>query len=839
MGAHTCNGMKQDCAECRHSHLDPCALAGKLQPQQYMYEDFACYGGGPYAVSASNVPPLLEHGGEEFLVSTSVGTLASAIRAHMKAKELSEEALLKQLGGESADAFVAALEKLPEITEREEISFNEARRRAIFKHIDADKDGAINLADFQGMFKKRYVCVKGISVTDAFDVAKSQTVGQVEPNDVLDGLGEPAKDEGGMTRLECRNAASGLAGFVTMTGNGGTSFVEACSPYKEFVAKMDKGIDESLQAAAKVLASFRAKLLELGAGHVGPLAEARAEVAKLRPRAMAAESSIKTLKAKAMQAKRDFLKREEAEKNAHLEARERKEAEGILGAVATSIGAVDEAMKYFDDVVAPAAALKGGALLEFATPAATLKECEGKLDAAKKVWEEARACIKAQLEKVSKAVKGPMFEAKRDLQKMSVKVEAAAKKSSGSLASMRAACKSIVATRSAEASARIRSEVQKKGVTVEEYFAELLQAGEERISEAAFCAHLASLEGLAIPAEQVTLVCRSLGAGGVGKRRFCSFVQQYYKVVKPVAITSELDIGKGKTLRKAELDEVIEILEGPMTDDSIGLARIRGKSLVDNAEGWITVMGNQGTPFLQEVEKPYLSCADAMPLEGSFAGEGGEGPALLRSLEKDEVLELLEGPRKSTISSATRARGKAALDGQMGWFTIKDPNGTKLAEADGRYYTCSAPVVLTDILDIKECKVVRKLAIGEVFIAEEGPVEETEAAIMRVRGRALKDDKEGWITIKGSAGTVYAEASTKHYTILAETPLQKAFPSSCSEQVRVLAKGEAVQVLEGPKEETFQPELRVKGRAVKDGALGWVTMKKNSSLKPWSPPSAE
>ena len=47
------------------------------------------------------------------------------------------------------EAFLAWLQKLPEATSREELSFTEERRAAIFAHLDADKDGALSLAEFQ------------------------------------------------------------------------------------------------------------------------------------------------------------------------------------------------------------------------------------------------------------------------------------------------------------------------------------------------------------------------------------------------------------------------------------------------------------------------------------------------------------------------------------------------------------------------------------------------------------------------------------------------------------------------------------------------------------------
>jgi len=242
--------------------------------------------------------------------------------------------------------------------------------------------------------------------------------------------------------------------------------------------------------------------------------------------------------------------------------------------------------------------------------------------------------------------------------------------------------------------------------------------------------------------------------------------------------------------------------------------------------------GNQGTPFLQEVEKPFYSCQEEIALERDFKIEGEDG--LVRTLKADEVVELIEGPRKLTYEPSLRVRGKAHSDGVMGWFTARDKRGIVFAEADSKYYACTSSVAMTDNRDIKDCKVLRKLAVGELFTLEEGPVDDTEAQISRVKGKTIKDDLEGWITIKGNAGTVYAEPSTKLYCVLQDTPMTKKPSSSSGEEVRMLKKGEAMQVLEGPKEEKFEPETRVKGRALSDGAVGWMTTT-SSNVKPWTP----
>ncbi|CAE8596151.1 unnamed protein product [Polarella glacialis] len=415
--------------------------------------------------------------------------------------------------------------------------------------------------------------------------------------------------------------------------------------------------------------------------------------------------------------------------------------------------------------------------------------------------------------------------AKKDLQSLTLRVQAAAAKSSLALQAVNKACKTIVDGKYALASAALRKEISEKGLTVEKLFSELAGKGKDRISEQAFCKHLTSAESLGVNAQQAMLICRRIELDGIGKRRFASFVQLYFIVTKAIAVTSEFDISKAKTLRKVDLQEVIEVLEGPLTDEKLGLTRIRGKSLLDSAEGWITVKGNQGTPFLKETEKPFYTVAgtDEVPLSAN-ATKTVAGSTPLRSLKLGEVMELIEGPKKESFANGLRARGKASSDGIMGWFTVRDKLGETFAEADLKLYTCVSAVAMTSALEIKS-DIVKKLSVGDTLTLEEGPAEEPSAGVSRIKGKTSKDGVVGWITVKGNAGTVFAENIAKQYTVLRAMPLQKALGSAASPTLRQLEVGEVLQVLEGPKDEVHQPELRAKVRVVSDGTEGWVTIK--------------
>jgi len=498
--------------------------------------------------------------------------------------------------------------------------------------------------------------------------------------------------------------------------------------------------------------------------------------------------------------------------------------------IAAKVEAMEASFRRLEEAAAPLATLKGSALDAFPTPASVL-DATGKLFAeATQTIGEARALREEQLAKVGKIVKGPMVDVKRELQKMELKAAAAQKKCGGAMDGVRAACQTLVDAVYGQASGALREEVRRRGMNNEDLFALLVQPSEERISEDAFCKHLESLEGLSLKPEQALLLCRHIEADGIGRRKFCAFLQQFYVVVKAIAITDEFNVSKAKILRTADVEEVIEVLEGPCIDERLGLTRIRGRSLSDSMDGWVSVRGNQGTPFLQKVVKPFYACTKETVLERDFKSEGDTA---IRTLKVDEVLELIEGPRKEQYSPALRVRGKACKDGTMGWFTVRDRKGTIFAEADGKYYTCTTSVAMTDEQDIKQCNVVKRLDKGEMFIALEDPVTDSSAGITRVRGKTVKDEKVGWITVKGNAGTVYADASSKHFTVLREVPLQKRFATAGAEDVRTLAEGEAVLALEGPKEEAYPPEVRLKGRALSDDAVGWIT--KADNVRPWSP----
>merc|ERR1712157_577413 len=105
----------------------------------------------------------------------------------------------------------------------------------------------------------------------------------------------------------------------------------------------------------------------------------------------------------------------------------------------------------------------------------------------------------------------------------------------------------------------------------------------------------------------------------------------------------------------------------------------------------------------------------------------------IRTLMEEEILEFMEGPKKVEVPAVSRGRLKTK-DGKSGWITMKNENGVVYAAPNTKLYNCTTSVAMTDGEDIKTCKVMRKLAVGEKFQATGPPSEDAATGIERVPG---------------------------------------------------------------------------------------------------------
>ncbi|CAE7667606.1 unnamed protein product, partial [Symbiodinium sp. KB8] len=87
---------------------------------------------------------------------------------------------------------------------------------------------------------------------------------------------------------------------------------------------------------------------------------------------------------------------------------------------------------------------------------------------------------------------------------------------------------------------------------------------------------------------------------------------------------------------------------------------------------------------------------------------------LVRKLDVNEILELLEGPIKE-INKVVRVKCRAMKDGAVGWATATGSNGVVFVEQKRVHFQVKSPTTLTDVLSAKACTTLRQLKEGELL----------------------------------------------------------------------------------------------------------------------------
>jgi len=556
------------------------------------------------------------------------------------------------------------------------------------------------------------------------------------------------------------------------------------------------------------------------------LADAKEELAKCRPKVSVLQAKLDTLKKRIEDGKREHTKREELEKTKMEEKKERKAASVILNSITEKVESAETGLKTLEEAAGPLTS--GANISQVAEPVAVREAVEAAAGAVQTSIQEARTCLQAHEVKVGKATKGPWFEARQDMKKLSGRVQVTEKRSAEVVSTIKEACDVIGEDKMGIVASAIRASLLARDIQADVLFSELA-GGKEQMSEEAFFKHVDGLPDLVLTAQQKSLALSRMSgvdAGNISRRGFLALIERYFRCVKEIAITGEFDIKTSTTQRKLEVGELVEALEGPKSDEGLGVMRVRARALSDGIVGWVTATGNHGTLFLQSIPKPCRYATTEVSLQETFGSESKE----IRKLKAFEVVELMEGPRTEVTGNAMRAKAKAVSDGAIGWFTIKSKQGSDMVQPGRSTYVCTSNIALTDVIDIKNCKVVRKLSKGEGLTVLEGPIEDENTKVPRIKARAASDGVEGWVTVRGNAGSVYAEESGKQVVVCRRVALQTAFEADSSEVIRELAEEEVLEILEGPTEEVTDPPLRIRCRAAADGKVGWTTLRSDSFL---------
>merc|ERR1712187_183279 len=176
--------------------------------------------------------------------------------------------------------------------------------------------------------------------------------------------------------------------------------------------------------------------------------------------------------------------------------------------------------------------------------------------------------------------------------------------------------------------------------------------------------------------------------GSVSREVMMGFIRRYYKVAKESVITSECKIKEAKPVRRIEPDEVCELLEGPVKEEGVDVDRVRVKMFKDDAEGWVTPEGNQGTVFMQETDEGLTMKVlkeTILPSTFALSGEATKDQEkkkkdITRKLKEGELVEVRQWMMKEETSGLMRMKVKTKTGGHVGWATAVGNSGVVFLE---------------------------------------------------------------------------------------------------------------------------------------------------------------
>jgi len=772
-------------------------------------------------------PLLSQQRKEEYSVMIFLAHVVDALRGLMaregKSSKMVFDDMKSKRGKISEERFVSFVQPLPDITDEKGIVFSEEVLVKSFKHV-AGSDSDIGEDRFLELFQSRYLCTSKVSMTDVLVVKGGKTIRRLEPNEVVEALEEPARDEGaGLTRVKARSEKDNTVGYVTLSGNQGTVYIERYSPYIGRYKAIEAGLQELSDEANHVSKYIDQKNDELQSVRSGPLADTREKLEAMRPRVSQVQGSYASMRAHVSESKRQLdgcvdEERRKQQELADTDAAAKMTVE--VGNTAASLQArIDKVIPAADAVIQSRASNVEGLAAAFQNAVSGIEDVQMTVDQAKEK-------LKTDLNSIKKSSKGPLADVRTVLVKLRVKLDNFEAKCKKQLDALRAAHAEIATAAHEMVVGALRAHMQKTGSARDALFKQLSGDAQE-VPLKRFTDFLKTLDELNVHGDHLEMGLQRYAAG-ISKVCFLQMLQDYWKCVREIAMTNTSEVKDSKTLRKIDPDEVVEVLEAGRVNETIGVARVRCRALLDSLEGWVTLRGNQGTVFLECVPKPYSACQEETSITESFDRFSLE----VGVMKPGEVVETIQGPKQEGSQEMQRIRGKASKDSKVGWATLKDVGMSASFEL-ARLLVCRSSVAMTTSFDISQGKAIRMLDVGEALEVMEGPTEDEGKQLRRVKARAKRDAKEGWVTMQGNAGTVYIEQSDRHYLCKRGTMLESEM-SSGSAVVRKLEEGESFELLEGPQTLEKPGETRVKVRYPREGKEGWLTLS-SSNMRPWQP----
>jgi len=207
-------------------------------------------------------------------------------------------------------------------------------------------------------------------------------------------------------------------------------------------------------------------------------------------------------------------------------------------------------------------------------------------------------------------------------------------------------------------------------------------------------------------------------------------------------------------------------------------------------------------------------------LEALFAAADTNNDGIVSEAELTDLLKSGPEPFNGTLDGSNLQRIFAELaEGSAGGLSISDFPGLVRA-----YYRVCKQTTLTEGVQIKESKTIRRIEEGEIFEVHAEPLEDEKSKVMRVCGRAVKDGVVGYISITGNQGTKFLEPASGLFKVLQCVDLTQSFALNSEPPLRQLKEGELLQTIKWESKEPVSGIMRMKVRAKNDSSIGWVTL---------------
>lgn len=219
----------------------------------------------------------------------------------------------------------------------------------------------------------------------------------------------------------------------------------------------------------------------------------------------------------------------------------------------------------------------------------------------------------------------------------------------------------------------------------------------------------------------------------------------------------------------------------------------------------------------------YLRCVAEIAITSTFDVKEGK---TLRKILLGELAEVVGEEKIDEETGLARCSIRALSDGTDGWVSLRGNQGTNFMERCPKpFFVCDDEVLLQAGFESISSEV-RRLQAGEVLELVEGPRKENTVQIQRIRGRALSDNKSGWVTMKDTQDSGFLEPA-KVLVCRQTVALTPDFDIKEGKPMRKLEIGDVMEILGEMRESEQHSMARIQVRTQRDKKEGWVTIKGN------------